>query len=169
MKYLSIILILFFVSCNEFKGRIISVHDGDTVTLLSDGKIYKIRLAEIDANELGQPFGNQAKEYLSNLVLNKAIVAKQIDIDKYGRHVCKLFLNGSYVNELMVISGNAWCYKKYASSKLYNEELIAKSERLGLWQDNNCIPPIYAANENGTENWYWKAKKLISDHEKQSK
>ena len=27
---------------------------------------------------------------------------------------------------------------------------------------------VYAANENKVDNWYYRAKKIISDHEKQS-
>ena len=39
-------------------GRVVGVHDGDTLTVLTAGNVQiKVRLVEIDAPELKQPFG----------------------------------------------------------------------------------------------------------------
>ena len=133
MKYYIAFILIVFCSCKNYSGKIISVHDGDSVTMLSKGKVYKIRLYEIDAAELQQTYGIEAKEYLSNLVLNKTVEAKEIAIDKYHRHVCKLFLNGLYINEQMVVSGNAWAFIPYCSKKLLNEQIETKEKHLGLW------------------------------------
>jgi len=42
-------------------GRVVSVHDGDTITVLTDGRQVKVRLHGIDAPELGQAYGQAAK------------------------------------------------------------------------------------------------------------
>jgi len=46
-------------------GKVVSVADGDTITVLVDQLPIKIRLAEIDAPEGGQPWGARAKEALA--------------------------------------------------------------------------------------------------------
>ena len=45
-----------------FLATVISISDGDTLTVLNaDKQQVKIRLAEIDAPEIGQPFGSKSK------------------------------------------------------------------------------------------------------------
>jgi endonuclease YncB( thermonuclease family) len=54
------------------EGRVVSVADGDTVTLLdSNRQQHRIRLAGIDAPEKAQPFGQRSKQHLSNLAFGK--------------------------------------------------------------------------------------------------
>jgi len=46
-------------------ARVVGVHDGDTLTALTDDKRQlKVRLHGIDAPELGQPFGQASKRAL---------------------------------------------------------------------------------------------------------
>jgi len=49
-------------AAGELAGTVVGVHDGDTVTVKSDGRTRRIRLACIDAPELGQSFGSRAKQ-----------------------------------------------------------------------------------------------------------
>ena len=54
-------------AANEFTGRVVSVTDGDTIDVLLDDKTTVCaRFNGIDAPERGQPFGNNAKEFVSN-------------------------------------------------------------------------------------------------------
>ena len=58
----------------ELRGRVVGGSDGDTFTpLTADKQLVKIRLAEIDAPESGQPYGNRSKQVLSNLVFGKDV------------------------------------------------------------------------------------------------
>jgi hypothetical protein len=50
------------------QGKVVGITDGDTLTILMDKKQYKIRLAEIDTPERGQPYGSKAKDILSDMV-----------------------------------------------------------------------------------------------------
>ena len=72
---LRLILTLFFIfsfsagAGEILEGRVVGVHDGDTVTLLMVGnQQLKIRLAQIDAPELDQAFGQRSKQSLSDMV-----------------------------------------------------------------------------------------------------
>ena len=75
MKYPTAILALLLgLTCHAgtIEGRVVSVADGDTVTVLDADKIqHKIRLAGIDAPEKAQAFGNRSKESLSDLVSSR--------------------------------------------------------------------------------------------------
>lgn len=134
MKYLSLILIA-FISCTS-KISVKYVYDGDTIITT---KYEHIRLAEIDAPELSQQGGYEAKRLLSDLIAGKTIDVKRIVKDKYGRTVGRLYANGLYVNEYMVISGEAWSYKRHG--KIYKEEQEARKQKKGLWRSNNPEPP----------------------------
>lgn len=58
-------------SAAEYSGKVVSISDGDTLTLLvPDGSSYKqvkVRLAEIDTPKSAQPYGTRAKQVLSDL------------------------------------------------------------------------------------------------------
>ena len=70
-------LMLFLLPQAELKtknGKAISVKDGDTLILKDKrNKLYKVRLSDIDAPEIGQPFGRPAKRLLEDLVLDKIV------------------------------------------------------------------------------------------------
>ena len=70
---------------NSVSGRVISVADGDTITIIGDGNAqYKIRLNAIDAPEKSQDFGQKSKQQLSNYVFGKDITVTWKSKDKYG-------------------------------------------------------------------------------------
>ena len=119
------ILALFFIfsfsagAVEIIEGRVVGVHDGDTIKLLMAGnQQVKIRLAQIDAPEIGQAFGQRSKQSLSDLVFNKPIEVKKETIDKYGRTVGTIFVDGIDVNAEMIRRGAAWVYRKYAKDQL---------------------------------------------------
>lgn len=55
----------------DLHGRVVSIADGDTLTILTGTQQVKIRLAEIDTPERKQPWGNRAKQALSDKVFGK--------------------------------------------------------------------------------------------------
>jgi endonuclease YncB( thermonuclease family) len=88
---LAVSLILFLcvppALAKQVFGKIISVADGDTITVLVDRTQMKVRLAEIDAPEKRQPFGTRAKQAMSELVFGKTVGVVTVDRDRYGRTV----------------------------------------------------------------------------------
>jgi micrococcal nuclease len=106
-----------------FSAKVIAVMDGDTVMVLRQGgQKLKIRLANIDAPEVGhagmggvppnsqkdQPYGKQARDSLLQMLGRKQ---EQIDsraIDKYGRVIGLVSVDGLDVNQAQVKRGYAW-------------------------------------------------------------
>lgn len=128
-----------------FIGQAIGVHDGDTITVLDDAKHQtKVRLAEIDAPELKQPYGSKSKKMLSDLVFGKTVTVAKGDIDKYGRTVGRVYQGNTDVNLAMVRQGGAWAYRQYLTDDaIPAAEESAKADRAGLWglQEDQRMPP----------------------------
>ena len=126
-----------------YEGRVVGVADGDTITVLTDGReSIRIRLAEIDAPEKSQAFGQRSKQSLSDMVFGKAVRVEQQDVDRYGRVVGRVFVGGTDVSAEQVRQGMAWVYRQYLrDTTLLNVEQEARAARRGLWSDLNPMPP----------------------------
>jgi endonuclease YncB( thermonuclease family) len=127
-----------------YEGKVVAVSDGDTIRVLYKGGQLKVRLAEIDTPEKGQPWGSRARQALSDLVFGKLVRVVEQDRDRYGRIVGRVYLDGTDVNAEMVRSGSAWVYRKYAKDKgLYRLEMEAKGAKRGLWAlpEAQRVPP----------------------------
>jgi endonuclease YncB( thermonuclease family) len=130
-------------------GKVVVVHDGDTLTVLTaERRPVKVRLHGIDAPELGQPFGARAKQVLSGLAFGRPVEVIVRDTDSYGRIVGEVFVGGSdpksiNINEAMVARGMAFWFRQYAprASALAALEAEARTARRGLWIDRNPTPP----------------------------
>ena len=133
-----VILLLFFqnpVQAAALSGRVVGVHDGDTLTLLDASRHQtKIRLAEIDTPESAQPYGSRAKQALSDLVFGKDVRIEVREQDRYGRSVGRVYVGSTDVNAAMVASGAAWVYRQYSHDpELVRLETEARAARRGLW------------------------------------
>ncbi|MCQ8119907.1 thermonuclease family protein [Methylomonas rosea] len=125
------------------EGFVVSVHDGDTVTLLLANKSQvKIRLAQIDAPESDQAFGQKSKQALATMVFNKNVKVEKETVDKYGRTVGTIFVDSLDANREQIRQGMAWTYRQYLHDQsLIQDEENAKQSKIGLWFDPNPIPP----------------------------
>lgn len=128
---------------SAIEGRVVGVADGDTITVLTGGReSIRVRLAEIDAPEKSQAFGQRSKQSLSDLVFGKTVRVEQQDVDRYGRVVGRVFVGGTDVNAEQVRQGMAWVYRQYLrDTTLLNVEQEARAARRGLWSDLNPMPP----------------------------
>lgn len=127
----------------ELAGRVVGVTDGDSLTLLVNGlEQVKVRLAEIDAPEHDQPFGQRSKQSLSELIYNRLVTVKVWDRDDYGRTVGVVWIGDRNVDAEQVRRGMAWVYRQFAKTgDLYRLEAEAKQARRGLWADVAPVPP----------------------------
>ena len=144
MKHFLIILIFpIFLSAQIITGKVVGVADGDTLTILDDSKqTYKIRLAQIDAPEKKQDFGQASKSSLSDICFGKDAHVEVETIDKYKRYVAIVTCNGIEANLVQVRNGMAWVYVQYAKDKKYFDvQEEAKKYRIGLWSIDNPTPP----------------------------
>jgi micrococcal nuclease len=131
------------------QGRVVGVTDGDTIkVLVADQKLLRVRLAFCDAPEKKQAFGSRAKQAMSELVFGKEIDLRPHAVDRYGRTVAQVGVDGKDVGLEMVRQGLAWVYELYiteASSEVQETyrkvQEEAKADRQGLWSDPNSIPP----------------------------
>ena len=135
-------------SAYELTGRIISIADGDTVTLLDANlQQHKIRLSGIDAPERRQPFGNRSRLHLGALVFGKRVTADCPKTDRYKRAVCRLEVDGVDANLAQVEAGMAWHNKAYFREQSPADRRYAKAEdrardvRQGLWADRAPVAP----------------------------
>lgn len=137
------------VQAGTLEGIVVSVTDGDTITVLDpSNRQYKVRFAGIDAPEKSQPYGQRAKEQLSELVFNRQVVIETEKEDRYGRIVGKVLVDGRDTNFAMVVAGYAWHYKKYQAEQSSDDRLLydsaekeARAAKRGLWLDPDPIPP----------------------------
>jgi endonuclease YncB( thermonuclease family) len=112
----------------SFSGRVIGVADGDTITILQ-------AIGELT-------FGKQADAHCPT-------------VDRYGRDVCKVTVDGLDVGLALIRQGYAWHFKKYqrtqakADRAIYSDaEDRARAELIGLWRDPKPIAP-----------WDWRKAK----------
>lgn len=151
MKY-ALLLTLFFAlpgQAASMDGRVVGITDGDSVTVLDFDRVqHNIRLAGIDAPEIGQNFGNRSKESLSELVYDQIVLVETEKKDRYGRDIGKLLVQGVDAGLAQVQRGLAWHYKAYASEQSANDRKLydfaeseARASRLGLWVAPDPVPP----------------------------
>ena len=126
-------------------GQVVSVTDGDTIKLLTPTKQQiKVRLADIDTPERGQPYGRKARQVLGEKIYRRQVEVEEVTIDRYQRLVGRVFLNGRNINAEMVEDGAAWVYRKYSDDpQLLRLENQAREQGRGLWalQPDQRIPP----------------------------
>lgn len=148
------LILLFWVmalpaQAQDLAGRVVSVHDGDTATVLDAGKVrHKIRLAGIDAPELGQPFGRVSRDHLASRIQGKRVIVHWRKHDRYGRIVGTIQLDGTDMNIDQLHAGLAWHFKRYAHEQPRDEratyadaEVRAQAAHLGLWRERDQLPP----------------------------
>jgi micrococcal nuclease len=128
-------------------AKVVSVHDGDTITVLDAGRQTKVRLEGIDAPELRQPFGSKARDALAALTKGKTVGMIGGKPDRYGRTVARVEVDGQDVGHRLVSDGLAWHYTRYSrDAALAAAERVARETRRGLWVDARPVPP-----------WDWRA------------
>jgi endonuclease YncB( thermonuclease family) len=127
----------------RIEGQVAGVSDGDTLTLLVAGnQSVRVRLAEIDAPEKSQAFGQVSKQSLSDLTYRKTVQITVMDTDRYGRTVGRVFVGTTDVNLVQVQKGMAWAYEQYVTDpKIPKAEKAARAAKLGLWSDAQPTPP----------------------------
>lgn len=136
----------------DFTGKVLSVTDGDTLTVKYKKLKIKVRLQNIDAPEHGQPYGDAAHHLLKALVWHKQVnIRGEEKMDQYNRVLGVVELEGNNINAMMVEMGWAWVYETYNSDHTFNAlQTKARNQRRGLWQDSSPVAP-----------WIWR-----KDHKK---
>jgi endonuclease YncB( thermonuclease family) len=126
-------------TCSELtpQCKVVSVQDGDSLTVQCSNETTRVRMYCIDAPEFEQiPYGNLARDYLRNLIpIGSYVSLNQIDIDQYGRVVAEVFTDkGENLNQIQVQAGKAAVYSYYCNKPEYDAiEATAKNQNIGIW------------------------------------
>lgn len=141
MRIPALVLFLLF-STSAFAYKVIGIADGDTLTILQNRKPVKLRLANVDAPEKSQPYGQRSRQSLSDLCWGKDATYKAQYRDRYGRTVAVVTCGGVEVNRAQVERGMAWVYPRYNKDRsLPAIQEKVRSQRAGLWRDRAPVPP----------------------------
>src|SRR4051812_14641034 len=142
--------ILTVAEAGELTGKVVNVHDGDTLTLLMDRHQVRVRLVDIDAPELKQTFGRRSRDSLAGMCAGVTARVVEQGRDRYGRTLGPVMCGPYDANTEQVRRGMAWVFTKYApkDSPLYAIQTQARIEHWGLWADAHPVPP-----------WDWRRRK----------
>lgn len=125
------------------EGVINRIVDGDTLTLQPEGKPpIDVRLRDMDAPEICQPHGPEAKKALEEFALGKKATLAPSGRDSYGRTVGLVTVDGQSVSKWMVAEGHAWSTRsRYDRGPLMKEERMAIALRRGLHATEGAVMP----------------------------
>jgi endonuclease YncB( thermonuclease family) len=124
-------------------ARVVSVQDGDTLTVLVEQRQLRVRLTDIDAPELRQPYGTRSRQSLAELCFGKIAALDVRGQDRYKRAIARVTCDGRDANAEQVRRGYAWTYTRFApaDSPLHAIQNEARAVRRGLWADPSPVPP----------------------------
>ena len=140
-------------------GRITGIVEGDTIKVRILGKPQiKVRIAFIDAPEKGQAFDQRAKQAMSELVFGKDVMLQPHTIDRSGRLVARVLVDGQDAGLQLLKQGLCWVYEKSVNeastlvqARYRNAQDAAQAQKAGLWQDPDPVPP-----------WEWRGEKRVT-------
>ena len=141
-------LLLCLVSIFSQAGPVLEkVIDGDTVIIRDDTQTYHFRLLDIDAPELQQAYGKQAKRSLQAFC-DMSIAVQPQGIDLYGRTLGHLLCHGKDASQHQIEQGLAWFNNRYSSrNDLKLLQTQAQQQKTGLWQQRRPMP-----------HWVWRKR-----------
>ncbi|MCP4701093.1 MAG: nuclease [Gammaproteobacteria bacterium] len=137
-----LLLLLAFCTGGSTGYDVKRVIDGDTVAVDIDGQLITVRLLEVDAPELAQPYGKEAKQALSDLLLGKPVRLLAEKRKQSELLYARVFFGEMDVNAWLVEYGHAWIDRKHSTdSNLPRLEKKAHADKRGLWREPNPMPP----------------------------
>jgi endonuclease YncB( thermonuclease family) len=148
-----------------YAARVVRVSDGDSIQVLQAGQTRcRIRLADIDAPERGQPWSRQSRDVLAGMIAGRDVWVQPVERDRYRRTVARIYLArrpqpALYVNAEMVRQGAAWVFVRHVRDpSKFRLERDARSARRGLWslpRDETVAP------------WTWRDRRNAKTDPKQ--
>lgn len=121
IKY--ILILMFAVQCQaaQYSATVLKCYDGDTFTCtvklgLDVFKLEKVRINGIDSPEMNTMEGKDAAKFIQKLMQGKEVIidTNHDDREKYGRLLCKVYLDGEDIGALLIKKGMA---KEYHGEK----------------------------------------------------
>jgi len=143
------ILAFFFLTASAWawKARVIEIKDGDSILVRVDGEARSVELYGLDAPEMGQPYGREARKYTAALLSTENVDIETVKEDEDGKvygMVHMIFKAGRFANEEIVQGGFARVDEENCDLpvcedwKRYQGE--AQEARRGMWKDWRPLP-----------------------------
>jgi micrococcal nuclease len=131
--------------------KVYKIADGDTFILEQNKQT--IRLFGIDAPDLQNCFGDRASVRLDQLLKKRQVQLKEPVVDKFGRIVALVYVDGKLINEIMIREGLAAYRSEPGSEKEHMKAAheYAKSQKIGIYSSacTDEIPPDLKCNIKG--------------------
>ncbi len=130
-------------SARPLHGVVSHVTDGDTLWVrpAGDRAPVQVRMQGLDAPEICQAFGTQARDALAARVLHRTLRVSTRARDRYQRSVGSVSLEGQDVGAWLVQRGYAWSARYRGRPGPYaEEEAQARQGRIGLWAASAVEP-----------------------------
>lgn len=151
-RLLVFLLLLLPASAWGWSGVVSYIPDGDTIHVtLNNATTIKVRLYGIDCPESAQPGGFEATQFVRAKAYNAVVEGETVDVDRYGRQVALVSIDGKNLNGEIVEAGYAWVYTRYCTmavcKKFDASEAAARVAGRGLWAEPDPTPP-----------WEWRKR-----------
>lgn len=122
-------------ACAGVPVTVVSVHDGDTLTVLVKNQKITIELGDVDAPEASEPFAVRSRQSLVNLCEHRRAVLDEIEVGKLPRVSAYVKCAGLDASNEQVRRGMARVVATDLprQSPLPKAEADAQAARRGLW------------------------------------
>jgi micrococcal nuclease len=126
-----------------FTGIVRQVMDGDSLLVREAQQNIRIHLDGIDAPELAQAAGPEAKAFLSSFVEGQNVT---VHLRRRGRNgeegLARVGLRGADLSIELLRRGMAWyCPRQVDDAELIGAERSAREAKRGLWSASGPTPP----------------------------
>jgi micrococcal nuclease len=128
----------------SWSATVVHVTDGDTLWVRpsTGGRSVQLRVQGIDAPELCQPYGPQARQALQHHLLNRVVTVHEKGRDDYDRTLARVQWSGLDVGGWLVFQGLAWSHRYQRRPGPYHaQEQQARQARRGLWSGGRPLEP----------------------------
>lgn len=131
--------------------RVLAVADDETLTVrCGTAPPSKVRLAEIGLPGLEQPFHQQARQRLAELVSGREVEVEVVHVDGSERVVAQVYRGYMHINAALVADGMAWCGGQYQRGHWCRAaEAGARIEQRGIWTDQQSVAPWKVRGQGG--------------------
>lgn len=139
----------------SYDAKVVSVIDGDTLSVMHNGAKERVILYGIDCPEAAQEFGQEAKKFTDQSCYGKTVNLEVKGTDPRGRTIAIVTLpDGTSLNKNLLTQGLAWWSDKFApnESRFQVLQASARAKKIGLWGGENPIPPwLFRNGDKGVQ------------------
>lgn len=123
-----------------FTAAVAQVKDGDTIVVFRNKNRIVVNLPSVDAPELDQPFGLEAKRFTAKLVKGKVVILKTYEAGN-PLYAEVWFDKNRNLGRELIRAGLAWPKIQDQFSEMGQMQSMAKAAKVGLWEDEDPIAP----------------------------